>query len=226
VSGVDYYDNTKHGSVIYDLSKVNTDMEEVKPNNLYTGFKDYSYDDTIVSNGYSDEIFDSLRGDYFGWYNKLNDMPLNNALRILKNYTDSGNVLHCYVVKKLNPDLIKRYLRMVFVKNPNSRWNDPVFEEFINGDDSSNYTKLIDEYGAYYWVNYVPRTKTYNSVLTNLLSNFTWNIPWSVNADEERKMKEEYYNKLMSYMQRDLTEYEKQYIREDYFEENDEQGEN
>ena len=226
VSGVDYYDNTKHGSVIYDLSKVNTDMEEVKPNNLYTGFKDSSYDDTIVSNGYSDEIFDSLRGDYFGWYNKLNGMPLNNALRILKNYTDGGNVLHCYVVKKLNPDLIKRYLRMVFVKNPNSRWNDPVFEEFINGDDASNYTKLIDEYGAYYWVNYVPRTKTYNSVLTNLLSNFTWNIPWSVNADEERRMKEEYYNKLMSYMQRDLTEYEKQYIREDYFEENDEQGEN
>ena len=38
-------------------------------------------------------------------------------------------------------------------------------------------------------------------------------------------MKKEYLDKLMSYMQRDLTEYEKQYIKEDYFEE-DEQQEN
>ena len=219
VSGVDYYDNTKHGSVIYDLSKVDTKMEEVKPNNLYTGFKDSSYDDTIVSNGYSDEIFDSLRGDYIGWYDKLNDMPLKNALRVLKNYTDGGHVLHCYVVKRLSPELIKRYLRMVYVKNPNSRWSDPVFEEFVDGDDARNYTKLIEEYGAYYWVNYAPRKKSYDSILTNLLSNFSINIPWSVGAEEERRMKEEYYNKLMSYMERELTDYEKEYIREDYFEE-------
>ena len=65
----------------------------------------------------------------------------------------------------------------------------------------------------------------YHSMLINLLSAFSWNIPWSVDADEERRMKEDYYNKLMSYMQRDLTDYEKQYIREDYFDE-DEQQEN
>lgn len=226
VSGVDYYDNTKHGSVIYDLSKTDTEMEEVQPSNLFTGFKDSSYDDTIVKNGYDDEIVDSLRGEYITWYDKLNNMPMIRALRVLKNYTDSGNILSYFNVKNLNPELIKRYLRMIYVKNPNGYWNDPVYENFIVGDNAKYYASLIDEYGAYYWVNYVPRAKTYGSVLTNLLSNFTWNIPWSVNADEERRMKEEYYNKLMSYMQRDLTEYEKQYIREDYFEENDEQGEN
>jgi hypothetical protein len=129
------------------------------------------------------------------------------------------------VVKRLNPELIKRYLRMIFVKNPNGRWDDPVFEEFVDGDDSRGYTKLIDEYGAYYWVNYVPRKKSYSSILTNLLSNFSFNIPWSVGAEEERRMKEEYLNKLMSYMQRELTDYEKEYIKEDYFDE-DEQQEN
>ena len=226
VSGVDYYDNTKHGSVIYDLSKTDTEMEEVQPSNLFTGFKDSSYDDTIVKSGYDDEIVDSLRGEYITWYDKLNNMPIIRALRVLKNYTDSGNILSYFNVKNLNPELIKRYLRMIYVKNPNGYWNDPVYENFIVGDNAKYYASLIDEYGAYYWVNYVPRAKTYGSVLTNLLSNFTWNIPWSVNADEERRMKEEYYNKLMSYMQRDLTDYEKQYIREDYFEENDEQGEN
>ena len=58
--------------------------------------------------------------------------------------------------------------------------------------------------------------------MINLLSNFSWNIPWGLDEVEERKKKEEYLNKLMSYMQRDLTEYEQEYIREDYFD--DEEG--
>ena len=225
VSGVDYYDNTKHGSVIYDLSKTDTEMEEVQPNNLFTGFKDTPYDDTIVRNGYDDEIVDSLRGEYITWYDKLNSMPMIRALRVLKNYTDSGNILSYFNVRNLNPELIKRYLRMIYVKNPNGYWNDPVYENFIVGDNAKYYTSLIDQYGAYYWLNYVPRKRGYATVLTNLLSNFTWNMPWNVNEEEERVMKKEYLDKLMSYMQRDLTEYEKQYIKEDYFEE-DEQQEN
>ncbi len=225
VSGVDYYDSTKHGSVIYDLSKTDTEMEEVQPNNLFTGFKDTPYDDTIVRNGYDDEIVDSLRGEYITWYDKLNSMSIIRALRVLKNYTDSGNILSYFIIKNLNPELIKRYLRMIYVKNPNGYWNDPVYENFIVGDNAKYYASLIDEYGAYYWINYVPRTKTYSSVLTNLLSNFTWNIPWSTSAEEELVMKQEYLDKLMSYMDRELTDYEKEYIRKDYFEE-DEQQEN
>lgn len=224
VSGVDYYDNTKHGSVIYDLSKVDTEMEEVNPKNLYTGFKDSSYDDTIVSNGYGDEVFDSLRGEYIGWYDRLNDMPLVKAMRVLKNFTESGNVLDYFIVKNLKPELIKRYLRLLFVKNPNGYWSDPILDEIIRGDKSKYYAELIDEYGAYYWINYVPRSKTYGSVLINLLSNFMWNIPWDVDVVEERKMKEEYLDKLMSYMQRDLTEYEKEYIKEDYFDDDEQEN--
>ena len=217
VSGVDYYDNTKHGSVIYDLSKTDTEMEEVQPNSLFTGYKNTPYDDTVAMSGYGDEVVDSLRGEYIGWYNKLNEMPLVKAMRVLKNYTDSGKVLDFYVVKNLNPELIKRYLRLIFVKNPNGYWDDPVLDKFVRGDESKHFAKLIDEYGAYYWINYVPRGKTYGSVLINLLNNFAWNIGWDVDEAEERKKKEEYLDKLMSYMQRDLTESEKEYIKEDYF---------
>ena len=85
----------------------------------------------------------------------------------------------------------------------------------MNGDSSKYYARLIDEYGAYYWVNYECR-KGYGSVLVNLLSNFSWEIPWSVDSKEERRMKEEYLNKLMGYMQRDLTKYEQEFIKEDY----------
>ena len=225
VSGVDYYDNTKHGSVIYDLSKVNDDMEEVTPKELYSGYKDSSYDNTVVQGYGGNPRIEALKGEYIDWYNKLNDMPLSSALRLLKNYTSSGEILGYFIVSKLNEELIKRYLRILFVKKPRGRWSNPIDDEIVNGKHDKYWAELIDKCGAYYWVNYVSDNK-YHSMLINLLSAFSWNIPWSINADEERRMKEDYYNKLMSYMQRDLTDYEKQYIREDYFEENDEQGEN
>ena len=225
VSGVDYYDNTKHGSVIYDLSKVNDDMEEVTPKELYSGYKDSSYDNTVVQGYGGNPRIEALKGEYIDWYNKLNDMSLSSALRLLKNYTSSGEILGYFIVSKLNEELIKRYLRILFVKKPRGRWSNPIDDEIVNGKHDKYWAELIDKCGAYYWVNYVPDNK-YHSMLINLLSAFSWNIPWSIDADEERRMKEDYYNKLMSYMQRDLTDYEKQYIREDYFEENDEQGEN
>ena len=224
VSGVDYYDNTKHGSVIYDLSKVNDDMEEVTPKELYSGYKDSSYDNTVVQGYGGNPRIEALKGEYIDWYNKLNDMSLSSALRLLKNYTSSGEILGYFIVSKLNEELIKRYLRILFVKKPRGRWSNPIDDEIVNGKHDKYWAELIDKCGAYYWVNYVPDNK-YHSMLINLLSAFSWNIPWSVNADEERRMKEDYYNKLMSYMQRDLTDYEKEYIKEDYFDE-DEQQEN
>ena len=216
VSGVDYYDNTKHGSVIYDLSKVDTEMEEVLPKSLYTGYKDDSYDNAVVMNGLDDYRMRALRGENTFWVDKLNDMPLNDALRILKNYTDSGNILNYFYVSKLNPELIKRYLRFIFVKQPSNYWGNPIDDEIVNGERSKYYAELIDEYGAYYWVNYEPKKK-YGSILVNLLSNFSWNIPWKLSEEEEKKEKEAYLHKLMGYMQRDLTPWEKEYIEEDYY---------
>lgn len=224
VSGVDYYDNTKHGSVIYDLSKVNDDMEEVTPKELYSGYKDSSYDNTVVQGYGGNPRIEALKGEYIDWYNKLNDMSLSSALRLLKNYTSSGEILGYFIVSKLNEELIKRYLRILFVKKPRGRWSNPIDDEIVNGKHDKYWAELIDKCGAYYWVNYVPDNK-YHSMLINLLSAFSWNIPWSVGAEEERRMKEEYLNKLMSYMQRELTDYEKEYIKEDYFDE-DEQQEN
>jgi hypothetical protein len=224
VSGVDYYDNTKHGSVIYDLSKINTSMEEVMPKNLYSGYKDSSYNDTVVQ-GYGDNPnIESLKGEYIGWYEKLNSMSIISAMSVLKNFTSSGNILDYFIVKGLKPELIKRYLRLLYIKNPRSYWGDSVIDDEVVGGKCSRYwSELIDEYGAYYWINYVPRSKSYGSVLTNLLNNFAWNIGWDVDEAEERKMKEEYLDKLMSYMQRDLTEYEKEYIKEVYFDDDEQE---
>ena len=215
VSGVDGYDNTKHGSVIYDLSRVDTDMEEVSPKNLFTGFGHSPYDNTVVQGFSDDPRIESLKGKYINWYDKLNEMPLNNALRVLKNYTDSGNLLGYFKVKDLRPELIKRYLRFIFVKNPRNSWGDSlVDEEIVNGKDSSYFAELIDEYEAYYWVNYESKK---GSMLVNLLNNFSRNLGWDLSAEEENAGKEDYLSMLMGHMQRDLTPWEKKYIDEEYY---------
>lgn len=217
VSGIDYYDNTKHGSVIYDLSKVNTDMEEVLPKNLFSGFKNSPYDDTVVQGFSDDPRIESLKGEYIGWYKKLNDMPLNDALRVLKNYTDSGNILDYFTIKDLKPELIKRYLRFIFVKNPMSEWGVSLIDsEMIDGRCSKYFANLIDEYGAYYWVNYESRYDR-RSILINLLNNFSMELDWNLTTEQENIRKKEYLDKLMGYMQRDLTPWEKKFIDEDYY---------
>ena len=217
VSGVDYYDNTKHGSVIYDLSKVNADMEEVSPKNLFSGFDNSPYDNTVVQGFSDDPRIESLKGKYIGWYRKLNEMPLNDALRILKNYTDSGNLLDYFNIEDLKPELIKRYLRFIFVKNPKNDWGESLIDkEMINGRTSKYFARLIDKYGAYYWVNYVSKSK-YNSILISLLNNFSMELNWGLSSEEENVKKEEYLNMLMGYMQRELTDWEKEFINEDYY---------
>ena len=117
VSGVDYYDNTKHGSVIYDLSKVSTDMKEVMPKSLYTSERDSYYNDTVAYDEINNYKIAALRGKDLFWASKLNDMPMNEALRVLKNHLDSGNVLDPFTLEKLNDNLLSRYFRLMFSKD-------------------------------------------------------------------------------------------------------------
>lgn len=214
VSGVEYYDNTKHGSVIYDLSKTDTEMDEISPVNLYTGSRNSAYDDTIASKGFNDYTERSIRGDDLFWTDELNNMKLPKALRLLKNYTDSGKILDPYQVKKMNDELAKRYLRLIYVKRPKGYWSDPIEDDMFGSKNCDRYIDLIDKYKAYYWVNYQCSGK-WKSVLVKLLSNFSNNAIWEDNTEE---LKKQYLDNLLSYMTRELTPYEKEYIDEDYFE--------
>lgn len=213
VSGVEYYDNTLHGSVIYDLSKVNTDMEEVSPKSLFTGLRGHSYDNTIVSKGYGDEITDSLNGEYISWYDEINKMPVSHAMRVLKNYTDSGHLLNAFTIRKFDEDLQKRYLRLIFAKDPTDMFGKSLCTELLSGDDSRWYLELIENTKSYYWVNYYDeRYKV--SGLVKLLWNYS--PSWSLSSEEQMADKERYLEMLKGYMQRDLTPMEEEYIKEDF----------
>lgn len=216
VSGVEYYDSTKHGSVIYDLSKVSDDFEEIEPRSLFIGYRNHPYDDTVVYDDYDDAVCDSLKGEYPSWHDKLNDMPISNAMRLLKNYMDSGHLLDMFLLRDLDDELVKRYLRLIFVRNPRNHWGDFLIDNILGnyGNDCRYLIELINRVGAYYWINY---KCSGNSVLVELLSSYVTSIPWDVSSSDEERLKREYYDKLMSYMERDLTSYEDKYIRENYF---------
>ena len=214
VSGVDYYDNTKHGSVIYDLSKVNTDMEEVSPNSLYTSERDSSYNDTIAYDEFNNYKIAALRGKDLFWASKLNDMSRNEALRTLKNHLDSGNVLDPFTLEKLNDDLLSRYLRLMFLKDSSDRWGNKVCDEVLTGSSSKYYIELIEKVNGYYWVNYESRK---SSGLITLLRSFDRNLDWGLDSSEEMRLKKEYLEKLEGYMSRPTNEREEEYIKDDYF---------
>ena len=214
VSGVDYYDNTKHGSVIYDLSKVNTDMEEVNPNSLYTSERDSYYNDTVAYDEFNNYKIAALRGKDLFWTSKLNGMPRNEALRILKNHLDSGNVLDPFTLEKLNDDLLSRYLRLMFSKDSSDRWGNKVCDDVLTGSNSKYYIELIEKVNGYYWVNYESRK---SSGLIALLGSFDRNLDWGLDSSEEMRLKEEYLEKLEGYMSRPANEREEEYIKDEYF---------
>lgn len=220
VSGVGYYDNTKHGSVIYDLGKTDTEMEEVSPKSLMTSYHEHSYDDTIAMNGFEDQIGTSLEGNSIWWRDKLNDMSIQKAMRLLKNYTDSGHVLGIYDIRELNPELLRRYLRLLYVKKPRNSWGDDlVGQELMKSGNRKSFLDLIKDTGSYYWVNYKCEK---DNIFIALLDEFLWDIPWDMSKEDERKAQEEYAEKLMSYMTRELTDKERRYLEEEFLGNDDE----
>lgn len=210
VSGVEYYDNTKHGSVIYDLSKVDGDMEEVSPSNLYTPTMNTSYDNTIVSDGFDDVGYKSLTRSGVITPDELNAMPLNGALRVLKNCMDNGEVLDAYKISSLGKELARRYLRLLYVKRPKNRWGDDEIASAI-GSHADWFAEAIEEAKAYYWVNYNSKGL---DVFCELLYVFDRKLPWGLSDEDESRMRREYADNLLAHLERDLTNYEKEELGE------------
>lgn len=233
VSGIEYYDNTKHGSVIYDLSKTSGEMKEVDVRLPFL-MGNQPYNDTVAYDKYgnSDVNISALKGEYLNWHKDIGKYPLPQAMRILKNYTKSGNVLSPFDMEEMDDKLLKLYLGILFSACKGSKefksygdysdgtislgswFNDRGIMDVMLGDRCKYYVKLIERVGAYYWVNC---TNGRRSMLTEMLWGYSMHMDWNLSSDEERVMKEDYLEKLLPYMQRELTPWEKEFIEEDYY---------
>ena len=212
VSGVPNFDNTLHGSVIYDLSKVEGKIKQETPNSLL--FVNGSYKTSVVPRGFlpsDDDELSALNRESLQWIRKINDMPLQKGMRLLKNYVSSGGgILDKYEMKQLSDELQKRYLKLIY-------------KEYFNRTGSIHkFTDLlpwIEKNQAYYWVNY---TDEYDKIsgLVSLLSYYeNYELDWGLSEEETVTELKKYFNKLMMYHNGDLTEFEKYMLQKaDYSE--------
>ena len=213
VSGIDYYDNTKHGSVIYDLSKMDGTMEQIQPKSLFTGYKDSSYNRTIAKSNIDDYEMNALDGDSFLWDDKLNELPLNRAMRLLKNYALSGKIISPYKMKyEMDNTMLNRYLKILYYSIVKGYPNSHYLKEDIFSD-LNIFLKIIKQQKAYYWVNV---TNNRDSILIELLLDGE-GIDWDLTTEEQNAAKKEHLNMLLKYMSRDLTEWEKDFIEKEYY---------
>lgn len=205
VSGIYGLDNTLHGSVIYDLSKVGGDIQQVnkKDINDFNITADNNMYNSIAYDMFSDddENIKALSGKGGKWETKLNNMELTQAKRLLKNYTFSGNIIDDYYLSELNKELRDWY--MLFLYKHMGRID---ITSFIK---SNSAIKVIAEDKLWYWLNY----KTYDfSLLLTLISKYRNELDYNLSEKEEKEKTKQYCTFLLSKINRELTSKEQSKI--------------
>ena len=209
VSGIDFFDNTTHGSVVYNLNKNSVEPVTINKNikgtySPHKGFKQASAENTIAKNNpWTEDTYEkSLFGDKNMLYN-LSNYNSKEQRRIVLNFINNNKLLSYDELHYFNEDVIRFYMKYLFMHKPTI--NDWDFEETFN---NLNLRKVIDEYDLYYWVNIEFK---YSNILNNMLYMNT--------MFEDREYREKYLNKLLSYMKRPLNNKEKNYIENEYYNE-------
>lgn len=192
VSGVRKYDNTLHGSVIYDLSKI--DKSSIKKVN--TDYSKIPYLDSSVatSNELDDVEYDVLRNKGDIRLNQLKGLPYNKALSILKSSSYIVSDLK-YIKYDFDDKFIKRYLRLIYnkckrneIKNESILYNNGIIE-------------LIYNYQAYYFVNLLPMYQ--NNIHYDMLLCIVNQALWE--ESPENTLKE-----IIGNLNREITSFERE----------------
>lgn len=155
VSGVPLYDNTRHGSVIYDLSKVSDKIRPVKVDYKRIPFRTFETDTVARSKDAEFECEDmemaslSPLGDFNAYY--LDKVEPSKRMRLLKNAAMNGKVLDAKHIKYyLEPELAKRYLRYLFANRDKitNFYGDRVVYRLASDYD---FDEVVMKNNALYW---------------------------------------------------------------------------
>lgn len=206
VSGVEKFDNTTHGSVIYDLSKVQLNkVEQPQFNQTTTMIAGGSHNNSIGYN-LDDEAksqqAELLAGGRPSWYH-FSKMSDKEKTRFVKNIAAAQILLPVNTLEyHLNdyPRLLDFYLKSI-LKVANRQYS---IERYIMHD---LYYYAIDN-KKYYFINFLPKHSN-NNYLISFLDDFAFE---SISKEE----RENYLKQLLGYMTRELTQQEYEYIKNDY----------
>ena len=200
VCGIPEFDNTLHGSVIYDLSNVGGEIRHLKQN---IPFHARVRDLDVAYDNMSDPLLTALEGEDLFWARKLTngEYDFKTSLRLLKNYTESGNLLDAYDMERLDDRLLKRYLSIIYYKGRYGRnqWSKAPVDALI---ERGNFYDLVNKAGAWYYLRYDDTM----SVINSLLHGFDW--------DATPEEAETFGRFVLSNLGRQPTDEEKEYVEE------------
>lgn len=209
VSGVKKFDNTRHGSVIYNISKTSLEPVEHDSTSWFNNVG-YSHTNTIAARSSDDarHLLASLTGDTSYGFDELDN---KTKLRLIKNIFSSNN-LGLETVSLLlfrcqdNQQLMNYMFKQLF--NPNK------VDPSITLD--SKITDYIIKHKQYYFINYQTPESYHGWRGVNFLEDFLSDYKWSNWNATNQKLKE-FLDFLLTQLKRPLTRYEKEYIEEDYY---------
>lgn len=210
VSGINEFDNTTHGSVIYDLSKVEGKVKQIPMDSLPNTVGDY-VSTTMVKSSKDDMAIDALNGNFSNNISVLNNISTDKAMRILKNYIKSNNLVDADKLYKLNDNLLKLYLMYVYKKRPYGRFGSLIDNNWIK---EYSFIDAIEKVDAYYWINYIEDGREESRILIRLINNFDTLSMWDEPIERIKSAKTNFLNKILSYLERELTNKEYSFIND------------
>lgn len=216
VSGVPMYDNTRHGSVIYDLSKVSDKIKPVKVDYNRIPFRTSETDTVARSIGdwaeFQDAEMASLSsvGDFNAYY--LDKVEPSKRMRLLKNAAMNGKILDVKDIKyRLEPELAKRYLMYLFANRDKitNFFGDRIVYRLASDYD---FGDAIMKNNALYWCRLKDDPDQgfkHINLFSSILSDIYYDMPYG------GRSKEKAVHIIGKELGRDFNEEEREYI--DYF---------
>ena len=206
VSGIFKFDNTLHGSVIYDLSKIGGDMQKIPEGDVdnFKYFMSLNGRGATSSIAYdSDEDYNMMALDgksEYKWLSKLDTFSPQQVKRLLKNYADSGNIVDSDYLGYVNPDIMKWYLTYIF--NNHKELCDKVISNF-------DYIDIIKKQNLWYWLNYDSDSA---STFVSLMKRFYGDLDWNLDDKQINAEMVKYMKFLKTKMSRDFNYIEQKYL--------------
>lgn len=205
VSGIPGYDNTTHGSVIYNLD--NNSIRKIRPKHnkktmpFYMSDTKSSYNDTIGKSDMNDNNREYIRGEYIS---NIGDMNTNIQSRYVKNALENNNFLDSYILNDLNDKVVRIYFKLLYNKKDFGTWYNNLNEVLNN---NRNYIIYILQYNLLYYAN-IPSDNNY-SVILELINNY-----WRIYDDDNKEEKIQFVNSIYNSINRKLTQKEEDMLRE------------
>lgn len=204
VSGIPGYDNTTHGSVIYNLD--NNSIRKIRPKHnkktmpFYMSDTKSSYNDTIGKSDMNDNNREYIRGEYVS---NIGDMNTNIQSRYVKNALENNNFLDSYILNNLNDKVVRIYFKSLYNKKDFGTWYNNLNEVLNN---NRNYIIYILQYNLLYYAN-IPSDNNY-SVILELINNY-----WRIYDDDNKEEKIQFVNNIYNSINRKLTQKEEDMLR-------------